>query len=585
MIQVSQDLKEAFNPNNGQGGRYIEYIVRFDVSNVLAQEEAVPVADEDTQISRINQVLNRNPNEPVDFVSFEPGGWPLDGSKVIPPKPDEVPDAEIGLVMQDISDEDGYYDTPQVITFTTTYKYGLLALTLDFGPSPAADFSIDWYDGATLLKHLEITDNTDRRVLIRQGVNDVDKIVLTITRSVIPQRKVRLVEFSFGAVLLYDKRKGYGLGITEIIDPLNERVSASDVRFTIDNFAQEFSLFDPTSLYEYFQDRQLIVPKIGAQKADGTMGFVPMGRYYLQRPQLRGNLAKLEIRGVNLLGVLRESQYTKGPLKTATLAEFADDIATDAGVTVKYPASWNSITMTAFIPSVSHAEGFRMLAQATCTLLRVTRDDEIEFAEIGSEILATFTPYDYKANDGFSPSDDDIINTIQVEVTTLSVNDSSEELAKAEGVGTHYLKYDPSTDHSVHVDDGDLVSAYCYADNAEITITGGTVTVTGKKITTGKSTVMKTIALPNERRYVYEVKGQPFIQPSNAESVAEHYLSLKAQHRKLVRIQYRGYPYLEIGDIVSFTRNDMNTGPFILTRSEYKLSGGMTGTLEAREKP
>ena len=584
-VPVTPELKHAFNPNDGQGVRYVDYAVRFEVINNKAQDEAIASAQEDTQISRIAQVTNRNPNEAMNFASFEPGGWPLDGSVVIPPRPDEMPEAEIGLVMPDLSDENGYYDTPQVITLTTQGTYNLLAVTLDFGFSPAADFDIDLYDVATLRYHHEVRGNNNRRYLMRQAVNNVNKIVITITRSAIPFRKVRLVECLFGVSLQYDKSTGYGFGITELIDPLNERVPASDMRLTVDNFAQDFNLFDPTSLYEYFQDRQELIPRIGAQMADGTMGYVPMGKYYLQRPQLKGNLSKLELWAVNLLGVLAESIYTKGIYKTASLAEFAEDVAADAGVMVKYPASWNGITMTAYIPSATHAEAFRMLAQATGTLLRVNRDDVIEFLEIGQDIIDTLTPYDYKANEGFAPSDDDIINTVQVEATTFSVNSNTEELAKAEGAGTHYLKYDPSTAHSATINGGSIVEAHYYADNAIITITDGTVTVTGKKIVASKSTVIKTIAQPGERQYVYEVKGQPFIQPTNAEQVANHYLALKALHRKTVKVQYRGYPYLECGDVISFQTKTLETGPFIISKNELKLGGGMTGTLEARERP
>jgi len=368
-VPVTPELKQAFNPNDGRGGRYIDYSVRFEVINNEAQDEAIASAQEDTQISRLAQVTNRN-TDAMNFASFEPGGWPLDGSAVIPPKPNEMSEAEIGLVMPDLSDEYGYYDTPQVVMLATQGTYNLLAVTLDFGFSPAADFAIDLYNGEALQYHHEAVDNTGRRYIMTQAVDSVNKIVITIVRSALPFRKVRLVECLFGVSLQYDKSTGYGLGITEVIDPLNERVPASDMRLTVDNFTQDFNLFDPTSLYAFFQDRQELIARIGAQMADGAVGYVPMGTYYLQRPQLKGNLSKLELKAVNLLGVLAESAYTKGVYKTASLAEFAEDIATDAGVTVSFPAAWSGVIMTAYIPSVTHAEALRMLAQAALSLPR-----------------------------------------------------------------------------------------------------------------------------------------------------------------------------------------------------------------------
>lgn len=584
MIPVTPELREAFNPRNGQGGRYIDYAVRFEAVNREAQAEAVPDATQDIQISRLAQVTNRVSDTALDFASFEPRGWPLDGSKVIPPKPDEAPDAEIGLVMPNLSDAEGYYTTPQIITLTTVGNYDLLAVTLDFGFSPAADFDIDLYDGTTLLYHHKVTGNTERRYLMRHAVEGVNKAVVTITRSVIPQRKARLVEFVFGVLLEYDKRSSDSLDVTEVIDPLNERAPAGDLKLVVDNFSRDFNLFDPTSLYAYFQNRQEIIPRIGAQMEDGALGYVGMGKYYLQRPQLKGDLAKLELKAVNLLGVLAESTYNKGVYKTAALTEFVEDIATDAGVDVAYPASWANVVMTAYIPSVSHAEAFRMLAQATGTLLRVSRDDVVTFTEIGEDLLQTLTPSDYKIG-GFAPSDDEIVNTVSVEASSVSVSTASEELAKAEGVGTHYLRYDPSTEQVASVVGGSIIDAQFYVDNAVISITGGTITVNGKKILTGRSVVTVTSAQPNERRYVYEVRGQPFIQPANAKAVAERYLALKALSRKTTKVQYRGYPYLETGDVIAFEVGGPITQPFILTKNALKLAGGMTGTLEGRERP
>lgn len=582
MITVSPELKEAFNPNQGQGGRYIDYSVRFEVINHDAQDEATPSAQEDTRISRLLQITNRN-SDTLDFATFEPGGWPLDGSKAIPPRPGEAPDIEVGLVMPDLSDGGGYYDAPQVITLTTVGRYNLLAVTLDFGFVPAADFDIALYDGATLLHHHEVMGNSERRYLMRQAVDGVNKVLVTITKSAVPQRKARLVEFTFGVSLHYDKSTGYGLDITEVIDPLNERVPAGDLRMLVDNFARDFNLFDPTSLYAYFQDRQEISPRIGAQMEDGSMGYIGMGRYYLQRPQLKGSLSKLELRAVNLLGVLSESTYTKGVYKTASLAAFADDVAEDAGVKVQYPDSWANTVMTAYIPSVTHSEAFRMLSQATGTILSVSRDDVVIFSEFGQDVLQAFGPFDYRVG-GFAPSDDDIINTVAVEVSSLTLG-SAEELAKVEGAGTHYVQYGPSAEQKATVAGGNIVSAAFYADNAIVAIDGGTLTISGKKIVTNKTTTIASVAQPNERRYVYEVRGQPFIQSSNGQFVAERYLGMKATHRKSVTIQYRGYPYLEMGDVLSFEAGSMQTGPFVLTKNTLKLAGGMTGTLESRERP
>ncbi len=585
MITIEPELKEAFNPNGGQGGRYVDYGVRFEVVNQGAQEEGVPEAAQDNRISRLAQILNRVSDKALDFATFEPGGWPLDGSKVIPPRVDEMSGAEICLIMPDLSDANGYYATPQVIVLATESKHDLLAITLDFGYSPASDFTIDLYDGENLLYHHTVIGNEYRRYLMRQAVSGIDRVMVTIARSLLPYRKARLVEFVYGVMLEYGKANSESLAITEVIDPLNERVPAGEANLVVDNFSRDFNLFDPASLYAYFQDRQLLIPRIGAQTANGSIGYVDMGKYYLQRPQLRGNLSKLELRAIGTLGVLSETTYSRGIYKTASFAVLAEEVANDAGVSVSCPESFASTTVTGYIPSVSHAEAFRLIAQATNTLLSVSRSGVITFSEIGEDVLQTLTADDYRMGGGFSPSDDAIINTVSVEVAALTVNPSIEELAKVGGAGTHHIKYSPSLNQGGSIVGGEIVSADFYADNAVVTITGGTLTVSGNKVQSGKSTVAVTRAQPGERQYVYEVKGNNFIQLANAPAVAQHYLSLKALHRKTVKMEYRGYPYLEMGDVVAFNTGAMDTQPFIVTKNALRVAGGMTGTLETRERP
>lgn len=226
-----------------------------------------------------------------------------------------------------------------------------------------------------------------------------------------------------------------------------------------------------------------------------------------------------------------------------------------------------------------------MIAQAGNALLYVNRDDVVTFAELPTESVQTISPYDYRLDNGFAPEDTDIYNTVTVPVVTLTPDTSATELAKATGAGTHYITYNPSIEHSASVDGGSIVNAVFYADNAIITITGGTVTVTGKRITKTETTITKTVAQPNERQYVYTVRGSTLIQNSNGEAVANHMLSLVAVKRKNVRVQYRGYPYLAIGDGVKYNTGTVDTGLFVVTKQSLALEGGMSGTLEGRECP
>ena len=47
---------------------------------------------------------------------------------------------------------------------------------------------------------------------------------------------------------------------------------------------------------------------------------------------------------------------------------------------------------------------------------------------------------------------------------------------------------------------------------------------------------------------------------------------------------YRGYPYLEMGDIVNYQLDETATQNFFLTKNTMKLGGGMTGEAISHER-
>lgn len=582
MITISPELKEAFNPNSGEGGRYIDYSLEWGVVNQDAQDNLSANAAEETSISRIAQVVNSD-RAPLSFATFEAGGMPLDGSVVVPPRTTELPDAEIGLIMPVLSDADGYYASEQEIFLTLPQEYSWIGMTVNFGAVPARDFYIQYSNGGGVIHTTEVSDNTTSEYVDMQGVTGCNSIRVSITRSALSFHRVRFLEVNLGIVRKYNKTNSEGLEITETFDPLNERVPANELKISVENFAADFNIFDPSGLYKYLQSRQQLTPRIGALIADNALEHVGMGRYYLSSPELKNNFTRLDLKATDILGVLMDTIYTKGTYKTATMAQFADDVAADAGVTLRYPSAFEALSMATYIPTVAHAEAFRRIAQATGTYLYIGRDDVIEFSTPSAVSLQAMTKDDYKSGSGLAPSDDKIINTIEVEAAALEVKATAEKLAEVTGAGMHTVKYAPSTAHSAAVTGGTLTSATYYADNAVLVITGGTAVISGKKLVQNITTASANNRQAGEASLIYTVKGNPMIQAVNAADVATRYLQLKAVKRRLVKMQYRGYPYLEVADSVNFDTNLHETQGFVITKNTLKLGGGMTGTIETRE--
>lgn len=604
MIDI--DFKEAFNPIGE--GRQIEYQVNWFVVNERAQESAELSAVSEPGISRPSQVTNRR-STALNFASFELGGFPLDGSAVVPPRPHEMPDAEIGLILQGLSDANGNFISARTVTLTLPEPESWLALTINWGRSPAIDFEVEYYNGDTLLHTTAVTDNTLLEYVDMYGAEDCDKVVISVTKAA-PYRRVHIAEVSFGAMRTHDKTNTISFDITENFDPLNERTPANELRLEVENFAEEYNIYDPDSISEFIQTGQEIKAKIGAVTDDGTH-YVDMGTYYLTDVENKGN--NLTIKAVNLIGKLQNTSYTTGKYKTASFAEFAQDVAADAGVTVSFPSSFSERNITAYIPSVSHAEAFRRIAQATMTYLYVNRDNIIVFADPyqiksytmvnstvrimlngkqiekgviihSNRVQQTMTQDDYIE---LTPSTDKHINTVEVEAIDYTVAEEKELLVEKRGGGNeHSVRYNPAIDVDIFVFLGVVTAKEIYVDNANFTANlgeFGRAQLTGRKLIENKELYIQNNRKGNEPPAVYSIKGNSLIAPAIAPSVANHYLKMKAVHNRITKMTYRGYPYIEMADCINFDNGKVISQGFIVTKNTLRLAGGMTGTLEARE--
>jgi hypothetical protein len=574
-------LKNAFNPNSGDGGRYIDYNVRFEIINNDAQFNSTVTAAEDSGISLKDTVFSNS--DFLKFATFEQNGFALDGSAVVPPAPAENT-GNIGYLSGGLSDADG--NTDITVTLETDAPANLIAVTLGWGFVYPLDFSLNYYDeDGNNIHTANITGSEQLLFQYNFGVLEVKKIIINITKISQAYSRCRLAYFLFGAIKIYDKTNSDSLDITETLDPLNERLPANELKLVCDNFAGEFNIFDPSGIYDYFNERQLIRPKIGGAAA-GVLSYVQMGRYYLQKPKLSGNTSKIDIKATNIFGVLSDTVYSTGQYGQMTFKQLLNTVFEGFNLNFIYPGRFGDFTFTTFIKTQKYSDILRKIAQAANTVLFTDKAGNIVFASL-ADITAkhSFDYSDYKLENGFQPSDDNIINTIEVEVSNFTINPQAEKLTEISGTGTFNIKYEPSINQTAAVTGGTVTNAAFYADNAVITITGGTAVISGQKIITNKNTVTANNRRQNDGYYTYSVKDNEFINNQNAETVADYILKLKAVRRRGVKVNYRGYPYIELGDKIDYYINDSITQDFFITKNNFKCAGGMTAALESKEEP
>src|SRR5690606_32752108 len=138
--------------------------------------------------------------------TWETDRFRLDGSFSFP---DDTlsNNGEVGFVSAQLCDVDGVFDDePEItITFGSTHSSVGLTITFDtFNDEYAVDFDVTAYDAADdVIETVSVIGNTDAMAKPLGQLADYKKVVVTIKKWSVGDRRARVLEIDFGIVEEY----------------------------------------------------------------------------------------------------------------------------------------------------------------------------------------------------------------------------------------------------------------------------------------------------------------------------------------------------------------------------------------------
>lgn len=515
MLEVSQAFTDAIvAPARRTTAR-----VTFDITDITAAEDADVSVTSESIISRAYQLSNRKRDRPK-YATFEPGYWRLDGSFVIPPKPEDE-GFEVGWYSQELCDENGVFATPQVVDFAFSEPHSSVGLTVDFDlpvGECAEDFDIETYDGNNiLLKKVEVRGNTEAHYVADEPFENYSRIRVTIFSWCVSFRRAKVVEVSFGVVRVYDDNNLVNLSLVEELSLTAETVPANELKFTVDNANKEFNILNPEGSYKFLQERQIALLELGVEIAPDEYEYVGMGRYYLTDWQSDEGSLTTTFTARNLIDFLPSAEVESLTPITQSLKDLAEDVLQTIGVK-RYilDSVLESIQTAGLYNNVTYRELLQMIAIAGQCVLYVDRDDTLRIERSAEGPSAAMIDFD---------------NTYQEPQIKLDRLVSK--------VAVNYYS-DPET-------------------------------VAGAYVATGSTDGGITLKVENTL-----INSQ-----NHAQSVAE-WLLAESQRRALYEINWRQNPAMECGDLVdvedSFGANRQNR----ITAQEFEYAGYLKGKTKTR---
>lgn len=160
--------------------------------------EATATANSETSFSKVANILDET--DKVEYATLAQDYTPVDGSMYFIPKSGAAT-LDVGFVSAAVSKADCTFTTNPVVTVTLEAVRAYYGLSLVFGTSLPAAFTIRTYNGTTLVNTVNVTeDEIDKNTVVVYDFDDFDVIKIEFTKTADPYNRIVLNSFSLSEV-------------------------------------------------------------------------------------------------------------------------------------------------------------------------------------------------------------------------------------------------------------------------------------------------------------------------------------------------------------------------------------------------
>lgn len=567
------------------------------------------------------------------------GSWALDGTYSLAPGENEKEKYQFGLWGEKLSGADGTFAAPYPKITLDFISRPIRSLKL-VGDSKRkewpVDFTIKLYNEYNELTYTEtVTNNTlvNWEKPIEQ-INEIAKMEIEIQKWNMANRTIKIMEVFSSIQEIYEGEDIISINLIEEREvsqgslPVGN-ISSNEIEIVLNNVERKFDTGNKNSdLYGLVKPNRKIKAWVGTKDE-----LVPLGMFWTKDWDVPEDGIVAKTKGRDRLDRLRDTEYSNSTVQTnKNMYELAEMILQDAEL--KESQYWideelkDFTVQYAYFKPVSHREALRQIAtaclgQVYCDRYGVIRFegpsytlDRVKEIEKTSFLQAEF-PADVAILDayGISPDDyfrkdnpsrqSDIANHVTVETQPLRPDAVQEVYSSNESITiganetktvTIQFNHTPCIDVTVSLEGtGSIAGTQIYAWGADVTVNSTisgefTLKATGKPL----KVVNKDKIIMQDKNSIidngiirYEFPNNHLIQNlSTAQIIADKLLQYYKDPKRDLRMDWRGNPSLELGDIVvvnDYVRGDLEErGYYYITKQELEYAGYLRAKLEGR---
>lgn len=328
------------------------------------------------------------------YVSLELNRWALDGKSLLVPTGEDVQDGFISSLM---SDAEGNFTTPPVITREFSLKHIFPGLTLTFDTRQQEwplEVTADFYlNGAVV--DTQTVSITSVQTTISTTATEIDQVTITFDRC-LPYRRPRLENVLYGLNVQFVNKDIVSTQQKHDVDPLSRRLPTETMQFTILDYEHKYDPDNPAGIYAYVDKNSPIEIQFGYELPDGSVEWLKPDNYVLNaKPSAQNNQATFN--GTGLIGSLTGTFY-KSKLGSKSLYDMAQEVLLDAGLTLTEQGEnpWEidnalkNMFTTAALPIDTHMNCLQLIAHAACCRLYTDDDNIIHIRPFGVTVIGIY---------------------------------------------------------------------------------------------------------------------------------------------------------------------------------------------------
>ena len=382
-----------------------------------AKENFKPTSDF-AKFDTLSQLQQYNLNFPNYANPCEKYSVVLDGTATAFPSVPEQ--ANLGLWSEQISNDDGTFTEPIILTLTSEGQYSSQGFTFTFDTYNgiyATRLSIKWLritnEGITTLDEKEY--NPDNAFYFcRNFVENYNKVVITFYSLNMPKNrlKLRVIDYGYGTFFYGDELRNVKL--IQEIDTISSQISINTADFTLDSRSD--------MEYSFQQKQPLSVFFNGELKATT---FVKKSTRKAKR--------LWDIQSEDYIGLLDSIPYYGGIYTNAN----AVDILTDIFRVAKVPYSIDDVfvgkTITGYIPYTTCRDALMQVAFAIQAVVDTSNSEVVKVFALEEDVKQTIPLNRIMQGQNFT--DDETVTGVEVTVHTYEPKEVIDD--------NRILAYDP----------------------------------------------------------------------------------------------------------------------------------------------